>query len=216
MSRVTRRRPTRPRRVLVGALGLLVALGASPAAGQEPPAIGDEVARDDAVDSIVGGYAGLAAGGRTTPGGLAIAGSYLTRLTEVDWFDASASFTFGGGGAACFRDRDDSVLCDHGLLRGFAAEVAGAVRQELAGKGSFRPFLKLGLALRLVSFPDDDVRGVAVPLLAGGGVRARVAPHVQVVGAAELRLGIARMGRGVGVEPHLALAVLAGVEFELH
>ena len=34
-----------------------------------------------------------------TPGGLRVAGHYLYQLPTQDWFDGTASFTFGGGAA---------------------------------------------------------------------------------------------------------------------
>jgi hypothetical protein len=205
---------------LIGGLGLAVVLGlASATARAEDGAVAAPAAapeRDDDVDQMVAAFGGVAAGGRTTPGGVVVAGEHLYRLTDYDWLASSVDFTFGGGDAGCFRDRDDAVVCEHGVLDGFAAELAIGLRRHLAAHGRVTPYVKLGLGVRLVSYAADDLRGVAFPLIAGGGVRTRVAPHVQLLGAATLRAGLGKFGRGVDAEPHLSLALLAGVEFELH
>src|SRR5690606_24853217 len=105
----------------------------------------------DDVEQIVGGYVGAAAGGRTTPGGLEVSGSYLYRLSDADFFDASVAFTMGSGDATCFRDREGRRICDHGIVDGFAAELGLGIRHHFVGERSVTPFLAVGLALRLVS-----------------------------------------------------------------
>lgn len=164
---------------------------------------------------LLGGHLGLAAGGRTSPGGLEIGGSYLYRLTETDWLDSGVGFTFGSGSAACFTDRNGEVLCDHGLLEGFSAEVSAAVRREFPGQGTFTPYARVGIGVRLVSFGDDDVKGAAFPVIVGGGVRSEVAERVAVFGGADLRAGVGLLTGDVGVEPHLSMTVFFGVEFRL-
>src|SRR5689334_16702460 len=69
-------------------LGALLVAGRASA---EPP-----VAPSDISDQNIGAELGLAAGGRVTPGGLRIAGHYLYQLNDVDWFDGSIGFTYGG------------------------------------------------------------------------------------------------------------------------
>lgn len=174
-----------------------------------------EAPEPEDVTQLLAGHLGLAAGGRTSPGGLEIGGSYLYRLTESDWLDGGVGFTFGSGSAACFTDRDGEVLCDHGLLKGFSAEVSAAVRREFPGQGKFTPYARLGLGVRLVSFGDDDVKGAAFPVILGGGVRSQVAERVAVFGGADLRAGVGLLTGDVGVEPHLTLAVFFGAEFRL-
>jgi hypothetical protein len=169
----------------------------------------------DPSDQGVGAAIGIATGGRVTPGGLRITGHYLYQLSSQDWFDGTAAFTFGGGDPACFRDRMDLVVCQHGATDGDAIELAAGVRRMFAGQGQFLPFARLAIGLSYVRFNNDNVSGLAVPLHLGGGIRARMSPMVAIVGLGELTLGLGKFGRGLGVEPQLGLSVTAGVEFSL-
>jgi hypothetical protein len=172
-------------------------------------------AEDPAGTQELGAQLGLETGGRVSPGGFHLLGNYLYRLSDEDWFDAGLSFTIGGGAAACFRDRDNDLLCDHGIASGVAFEASAGVRRFFAGQERFSPYLLGALGARLVSFGSDDLTGFAVPLLLGGGIRARVADRVSVIGAADLRLGPAWFNRDLGAEPHITLSVHAGAEFRL-
>jgi hypothetical protein len=177
-------------------------------------------AESDPTDALpgnqeIGARAGVALGGRTTPGGLRLSGQYAYRLAHRDWFDGSVAFTFGGGGEACFRDRQDEVLCSHGFASGFAAEVLVGVARYFEAEESLSPFVRGGVGARLIAFPGDDLRGVAAPIWAGAGVRARVHDGVAVIGGAELRAGPAWLSRRVGLEPHASFAITAGVDFTL-
>lgn len=182
---------------------------------EQPDEQPDEAKRPTASDRELAGSLGLDLGGRVTPGGLHIAGAYLYQLSDVDWFDGGLSFTFGSGQAGCFRDRDNDYLCDHALIHGFGAEIFGGVRRYFPGQGRFTPYGRAALGLRLVSFGVDDVRGLAIPLQLGGGVRASVNERISLSGGAELRLGPAWFNRELEDQPHLGLAVHAGIEFEL-
>ncbi len=175
----------------------------------------DEDEDDEIGDQLLGGQLGLAAGGRTTAGGLRISAHYLYQLTDEDWFDGTASFTFGGGDAACFRDRSDARLCDHSLSSGAAVEVSAAVRRMFAPQGRFRPFARAAVGLAVVRFTGDDLTGLAIPLHAGAGLRATVAPGVAVVALADAMIGLAAFGGGLGGEPQLGLAISAGAEIRL-
>ena len=84
----------------------------------------------DMSDQGLGASIGVVAGGRTTPGGLVVAGHYLYQLSDQDWFDGIAAFTFGGGDAACFRDRMNTFLCDHSLADGNELELAATVDRK--------------------------------------------------------------------------------------
>ena len=190
-----------------------VAITSDPTAIAETPA--KPTATDDLGDQGVGVTTGLATGGRVTAGGLRITGHYLYQLSSQDWFDGTAAFTFGGGDAACFRDRMDAVVCDHGLADGGSIELAAGVRRMFAGQGPFRPFARAAVGVSYVRFGDDDLSGLAIPLHLGGGVRARVSPGVAIVGLGEVTLGLGRFGRGLGLEPQFGLAVTAGAEFRL-
>lgn len=201
----------------------LVILASGPARGQQSedgrdadaePA-GEPAREPRGTGQALAGMLGLDLGGRVSPGGLHVAGAYLYRLSDEDWFDGGLSFTFGSGQAGCFRDREDSFLCDHGQLDGFGGELFAGARRYFPGQGRFTPYARAALGLRLVSFGDDDVSGVAVPLHLGGGVQVRIAPRIAMTGGAELRVGPAFLNRDLGTEPHLGLAVHGGIEFDL-
>jgi opacity protein-like surface antigen len=175
----------------------------------------DPIAPADLGDQAITATLGAAIGGRTTPGGLRVAGHYLYQLSRQDWFDGTAAFTFGGGSAECFRDRLDNVLCDHGLADGYAVELSANVRRFVGGNDKFWPFARAGMGIALVRFSEDDVTGVAIPLHVGVGLRVSVADAIAVVGLADLAFGIARFTGGVGLEPQLGINVSVGAEFRL-
>ncbi|MEM9494028.1 MAG: hypothetical protein AAGC55_33085, partial [Myxococcota bacterium] len=64
-------------------------------------------------------------------------------------------------------------------------------------------------------YGDDDVSGLALMLIGGGGIRARVSELVVLSGGAALELGAGLFGSGLGTEPQLGLTVHGGVEFSL-
>lgn len=180
----------------------------------------DELEDEDAVpDQSLGASLGIAGGGRTTPGGFRVEGHYLYQLAEQDWFDGTAAFTFGSGGAACFRDRMDYVICDHGFSDGRGVEAIAAVRRYFTAQGVdhgiWRPYARLGVGFGIARYSDDDVTGITIPAHMGGGVRANVSPQIAIVAAAEVVIGFARFGRGMGTEPQLGISVTAGAEFRL-
>jgi opacity protein-like surface antigen len=172
-------------------------------------------ADDEIGDQGIAAQIGLTGGGRVTPGGLRVAGHYLYQLSERDWFDGTASFTFGSGSAACFRDRQGGVVCSHGIADGTGVEVSANVRRVFAAQGAFRPYARVGVGIGLVRFSDDDVSGFAIPLHGGGGVRVKLSPAIAVVAEAELSLGFGSFNRDIGVEPQFGLGVTGGVEFRL-
>ena len=188
---------------------------ASPASPASTASTSGPSGNDDIGDQGIAAELGLAAGGRVTPGGLRIAGHYLYQLSERDWFDGVASFTFGSGRAACFRDRQDALVCSHGLADGSGIEVSVSIRRLFAPQGAFRPFARVGVGVGLVRFAGDDVSGVTIPLHGGGGVRVAVAPSIAVVAEGELALGVGGFNHGLGGEPQLGFVVTAGAEFRL-
>ncbi|CAN5872524.1 hypothetical protein BH11MYX3_BH11MYX3_11000 [soil metagenome] len=196
--------------MLVGALWLI---GGVAHADPEITASADPA--EDIGDQAIGAETGIAGGGRVTPGGLRIAGHYLYQLSNSDWFDGTAAFTFGGSGAACFHDRMDTMICDHGFTDGRGVEISASVRRMFAAQGQFRPFARVGVGVALVQFAEDDVSGIAIPLHVGGGVRARVAPSIAVVAQGELQLGVGRFGGELGMQRQVGLAITAGAEFRL-
>lgn len=173
------------------------------------------IAPPDMSDQAVGGSIGVAGGGRTTPGGLRISGHYLYQMSDTDWFDGTAQFTFGSGEPACFRDRMDDTICQHGLVDGVSAEIGANVRHYLAGRGEFWPYVRLGVGIALVRFGDDDITGLAIPFHGGGGFRVSVADGVAVIAEVAIDLGLGRFTNGLGLEPQLGGSVMAGVEFRL-
>ena len=186
----------------------------APPPASPPPATASP-ADEDVGDQEISAELGLATGGRVTPGGLRIAGHYLYQLSSRDWFDGTASFTFGSGSAACYRDRSDAVVCDHGLTDGSGVEISASIRRWLPPRDAFRPFARAGVGLGLARFADDDVSGFTVVLHGGGGVRVGVTPSIAVVAEGDLALGLGSFNRGLGLEPQLGLVITAGVEFRL-
>jgi opacity protein-like surface antigen len=206
-------------RILIAAVTVVIAT-ASAHADADSSVVGspDEPAEpedDEIGDQAIGADVGIAGGSRVTPGGLRIAGHYLYQMSDQDWFDGSVAFTYGGGDAQCFRDRMDTFVCDHGFTDGASVEISASVRRVFAPRGQFRPFARAGIGVGLVRFSDDDVSGLAIPLHAGGGVRARVAPGIAVVAQADVQLGLGLFGSGLGAEPQFGMAVTAGAEFRL-
>lgn len=163
----------------------------------------------------IGASLGVAGGGRVTPGGLRVVGHYLYQLTAQDWFDGSVAFTYGSGGPGCFRDRDDNIVCDHGLADGAGVEIAANVRRFVGGRDEFWPYVRLGVGIALARYSDDELTGFALPLHAGGGVRVAVTEGVAVVVEAALDIGVGGFTRGLGLEPVLGGSVTAGAEFPL-
>jgi hypothetical protein len=201
-------------RQLIWAPALLAVL-AGAAHAQPASPLPEPTPREDDGDQAISAQLGLATGARATPGGLRIAGHYLYQLAEQDWFDGIANFTFGGSRAACFRDRTDRIVCDHGLADGAGFEVVGGVRRMFAAQGAFRPYARLGVGLGLARFSDDSVSGFTVNAHGGGGIRVKVAPSIAIVGEGDLAFGLGSFNRGVGSEPQVSLAITAGVEFRL-
>jgi hypothetical protein len=172
----------------------------------------------DMGDQGISAVIGVAAGGRTTPGGLLIAGHYFYQLSDQDWFDGSASFTFGSSDPECFRDRMDNVVCDHGLADGYAGTFTAGVRRFLpsAASGVYWPFLTAGVGAGVVRFPpEDDTTGITFLVHGGVGLRASVAEAIAVTAQAQMLLGLGQFSNGVGWEPQLGLNVTAGAEFKL-
>lgn len=189
---------------------------AAPAAsGPTAPVATAAPSDDDIGDQAISAQLGVAAGGRVTPGGLRIAGHYLYQLSDEDWFDGAASFTYGSGSAACFRDRSNAVICQHGLADGTGVELQATIRHMLAPQGAFRPFVRLGVGLGVVRFGRDDVSGFTIPAHGGGGVRVALAPSVALVAEGDLVLGFGSFSRGLGSQPQFGLAIAAGAEFRL-
>jgi hypothetical protein len=187
------------------------ALSVAPAPATAAPAVPD----DDLGDQSISAQLGLATGGRVTPGGLRIAGHYLYQLSERDFFDGAVAFTFGSGRAACFRDRQDALICNHGLAEGAGVELSARIRRIFAPRGAFAPFAQLGVGVGIARFSDDDVSGLTIALHSGGGVRMSVTRFIAVVAEADLALGFGAFGNKLGYEPQVGFTVTAGAEFRL-
>lgn len=183
---------------------------------EEPlPDVGEDPG-DTVGDRELGVALGAAVGaGDVTPGGLRLAGSYLYQLSDLDWFDGSVAFVFGAGGAECFRDRADEIVCDHGSTDGVATDGIAGVRRFFAGQGAFRPWLRAAVGLRVVRFGDDEMTGVGLYLAPSAGVRARVDDRVAIGGHATAELGGGWFSRAYGAAPQLGFGVGMSVEFAL-
>ena len=189
----------------------------APATAPAAPAAPVEAAASDSDigDQAISVAAGAAIGGHVTPGGLRIAGQFLYQLSNEDWFDGGAAFTFGSGRPGCFRDRNNKVICTHGVAAGAGVELSASVRRVFAPRGAFLPYARVGVGLGLVRFSDDDVSGFTIPAHVGGGVRVGVSPGVALVAEGDFELGFGSFSRGVGSQPQLGLGIAAGVEFRL-
>lgn len=194
------------------AFGLGIAVGTSRAG--EAWADGYQLA-DDQRSIELGGHLGVVTGGGSSPGGLELGGNFLYRLSDIDWFEGGLRVVIGGGKAACFTDRQGHYLCNHGPVDGRIGELSAGVRRYLLPQDAFRPYAQLRLGLRISTFPGDDTTGVAIPLLAGFGVRGRVNELITVGGSAMLEGGVSLYTGKLGFEPLLALAIRFGVEFTL-
>ncbi|MEO6776503.1 MAG: hypothetical protein ABI467_26395 [Kofleriaceae bacterium] len=206
------------RRLTLGlGLGFGAALVIAPAVARADQVVvpAAPVAPPDMSDQAIGASLGVATGGRVTAGGLRLAGHFLYQLSDRDWFDGTAAFTFGGGGAGCFRDRSNAFVCDHGLAAGDSIELLAGVRHFLGGQDQFWPFVVGGVGMRGVEFSADSVNGLAFALHAGGGIRASVSPGIAVTAQGELELGFGAFNHSLGIEPQLGVAITAGVEFRL-
>ena len=199
------------------ALVLLLAPAVAHADDATATATANVNAPADMNDQAISATIGAALGGRTTPGGLVVAGHYLYQLSDQDWFDGSAQFVFGSGGAECFRDRMNDVLCEHGLADGYAGGIGIAVRRFLPtlASGEFWPFARAGIGAAIVRFPDDETTGITFLAQGGAGLRASVSEAVAITAEIDLVLGLGRFSNGVGGEPQLGVMVTAGAEFRL-
>ncbi len=199
---------------IAGFAALLVIEGQGLAEPTESEA--EFVAQPDDVDNQeIGGLMGIAIGGGTSPGGLHLEGRYLYRMSEVDWLESSVHFSFGGGDAECYLDRSGNRQCGHGLVDGILAQGNVGLRRYFAGQQQFRPFARMGVGVGLLSFADDSVTGLAIPLYMGAGVRAEVAENVLVVVDATFRAGLGFLNQELGIEGFATGTIAAGVEFTL-
>lgn len=204
--------------VLLLVPGMARAQGADtdvPVADDTPGNAGAPAERSPAGERELGARLGLAMGGGTTPGGVRLAGVMLYRMSDADWFDGSLGFTFGGRSSGCAVGADGVLACNHGSLGGAAADVVLGVRRFFAMRQQFAPYLRAGAGLRVVRFDGDELDGVAIPLVLGAGVRARLNDLIAVGGDAALEAGFGLFDRDLGIEPQLGLSVQAVIEFWL-
>src|SRR5690349_14748930 len=104
-------------------------LASASARAEDVDSITTMTAAEDLGDQGIGAEVGIAAGGRVTPGGLRVGGHYLYQLSAQDWFDGTASFTFGSESAGCYQDQMATLVCEHGFTSGRGVEVAATVRR---------------------------------------------------------------------------------------
>ncbi len=200
---------------VLGLIALATAARADDAGGAPGAAATDDPLDPGVAERELGAQVGIASGSHVTPGGLRVAGRFLYQLSETDWFDGVAAFTFGGGDAACYRDRGDRFTCDHAALDGFAGELGGGIRRFVGGREQFRPWLRLGATVRVARFGADDVTGVSLPVTAAAGVRLRVADRVAVGGEAAVEVGPGIFNHGLGYELEAGFAIGVLTEISL-
>ncbi len=188
---------------------------AVPSVDRSGAAVRERTAGDELGDQAIGVDVGVAAGGDFTPGGLKVSGHYLYQLSQTDWFDGTAGFTFGGGGRGCEEGEMGTLACDHSIGDGNAVELSAIVRRVFAPRGAYRPFALAGVGVSMVRYAGDDLTGVAFPVRLGGGLRTSLSPSVSLVTQADVMVGIGAYGRGLGVEPLIGMSVSAGAEFRL-
>lgn len=170
----------------------------------------------DMGDQAIGAEIGIATGSHITPGGLRLAGHYLYRLSTNDWFEGIAGFTFGSDDAKCFRDRGNAFVCGHGVADGNSIDVAATVRHFIVStRSGFWPFVRGGVGLGVVRFTGDDVTGIAIPLLAGLGLRVSITDTLALTGEAQLRFGFGAFDHNLGLESQLGASFTVGAEFRL-
>jgi len=175
------------------------------------------LAPSDMADQAIAAMVGVAGGGRTTPGGILVAGHYYYQLNDSDWFDGGLTFLFGSGEADCFRDRANAVICEHGLADGYGFKFEVTARRFLPTLASdtFWPFVRAGVGAGLVRFSDDDHTGITFSLIGGLGMRASVSEGIAVVAGADLDVGFGQFSNDLGMEPQLGVHISAGAEFKL-
>ena len=161
----------------------------------------------------LGAQVGAVTGGTTTPGGVGVAGHYSYRLSSKDWIVVGADFVFGRQQSACGMAVDSGLDCDHGLASGFAAGLDVGVRRYLASQGSFVPYVQGGFAVHVARFRADELTGLAIPVVVGGGIRASASDVVGIFAGAQLRVGPSWYNRGLGSRAYASMLVAAGVEF---
>jgi len=159
---------------------------------------------------------GAAMGSGLTPGGLRFTGLMLYRMSAADWFEGSLGFTFGNPDASCFADRDGAFTCDPGAVSGAAIDLGAGVRRFVAVRGQFAPYLRAGLGVRVARYSDDSLTGLAMPVVAGAGVRARLSERVAVGADAAVEVGPAWFGRGLGAELELGMGVVVTADVRLY
>jgi len=210
------------RRLIVLGLAALAwgALAPSPAAAQvsgQPILEVDDASGDDAPAGTyeIGGYLGLRGGGRVTPGGVSLGGTFLYRVASGIWSDSSVGVTLAGTEPGCFLERDGERFCDHGVFGGSGLSARSGIRLFFAENRGVTPYARTGIGFEYIAFGDDGLDGVAIPIYLGAGVRAPVDDRVSVGGAALVQAGVAFFDQQIGTEPYVSLSIMATVEFDL-
>lgn len=182
------------------------------AAAAEPSPLATEPAQ---AERELGGRVGLASGGRVAPGGSHQQPLPVPAVEGVDWFEGAASFTYGGGGPACFRDRADVLVCDHGLLAGWrpgSTPRCGAGSAARPGSGRTPGS---GSACAWSASPTTTSAGWRCRWWSAPGCGPGSAAGWAIAAEATGEAGLAYLSRGLGPEPQLGLVVAVGVEFRL-
>ena len=184
-----------------------------------PPAALEEGEPPPRGDKRIGPRLGLAVGALSgvAPGGVRAGAALIWRIDREVWLDVEGAVRFGGGGAACYTGRGDErpLSCEHGVFDGTALEALVGGRVPLTSwPGGLEPYVRGGLGLTVITFPDDDVAGFSLPLWGGVGGRYVVSPGVGIVAEGTFTLGPGWFD-GLGVEPIASLIIQGGVELDL-
>ena len=171
------------------------------------PAAADPTLSENDRPSELGLTLGGELGGRSTAGGMAIAGIWTEHLVGRVWFDSQARFTFGSRRAACGDD-----MCANGVARGYATELGGAVR--IFSVDSKR-WMRTGVAGRMTEFRTDDIVGYSLLVRFDIGYRFRGDKNSQYDLSAGLFGGPGWFSGGLRSEPQFGGGIAGTISFDL-
>ena len=99
--------------------------------------------RGEVGDREVGATVAVVTGGDNTVGGLRVSGRFLYQLSEQDWFDGAASFTYGGDEAGCMTTAGGMQLPQpasvaEGRDAALGADAGAGEHDDLGVRGEFQ------------------------------------------------------------------------------
>jgi hypothetical protein len=163
---------------------------------------------------------GFAGGGGWTPGGLHLDAAYMLRLDHRDWFDIGLGFTLGDSAAACYDDQSGGYTCSHGIADGEAASFSAGVRHYLSDSEQVQPFLRGGIGVSVVRFPDEivgtatGIDAVTVQFHAGIGARRPITPSLALVIAGDVYAGAGAFSGTADAQRQIGFTTTIGAELQ--